>query len=196
MNISEFIFSWLKDIVLLFIIITLVDLVMPKGGMARYINFVVGLLIIFTVVNPFINLANIDFQLDREVFRNIDNISKYDEEIVNGQNDQIESLYKDKIIGEIKNYIESNSDYKILSLEVEINKEEDSFGAISYLNIMIADDIGVEESNIDIEIKPVTLEYNTRIEKNTDYLDIKNLISDRYEIHKDLIDISTIKLED
>ena len=70
MTLAEFISSWVKDIVLLFVIITLVDLVMPKGSMRRYINFVVGFLIIFTVINPFVNLTNIDFKLDREVFKN------------------------------------------------------------------------------------------------------------------------------
>lgn len=196
MNISDFIFSWLKDIVLLFIIITLVDLVMPKGSMRRYINFVVGLLIIFTVINPFINLTNLDFQLDKEVFKNINTIPNYDEDIVSSQNNLIESLYKDKIVVEMKNYIENNLDYRILSIDLDINREEDNFGTISHLNILIDDNNEVEESNIEILVKPVTLDFNTIIEKSGDFLDIKDLISDRYEIHKDLIDISTIKLED
>ena len=68
-SVSEFIYSWIKDLVIIFIIITLVDLVMPKGSMHRYIRFVIGLLIIFAVINPFVNLGNIDFQLDKEVFR-------------------------------------------------------------------------------------------------------------------------------
>src|SRR5690554_1493403 len=135
MNISDFIFSWLKDIVLLFIIITLVDLVMPKGSMRRYINFVVGLLIIFTVINPFMNLANLDFELDREVFRNIDIKPKYNEELLSDQNQHIESLYKEKIAKEMKTFLEDNSDYEIASLSVEINKGEENFGTISHLSI-------------------------------------------------------------
>lgn len=197
MSISEFIFSWIKDIVLLFIIITLVDLVMPKGSMRRYINFVVGLLIIFTVINPFMNLSSLDFQLDREVFKNIDNQPKYDGEGLDGQTEQIESLYKEKIARDIKTYLESHSEYVISSLDVEINKEEDNFGTISYLGILINDNNElVKEDGIDIQIKPVVLEYNTNLEKNNEFMDIKELISERYEIDKDLIDISTIKLED
>lgn len=197
MSISEFIFSWLKDIVLLFIIITLVDLVMPKGSMRRYINFVVGLLIIFTVINPFINLTNLNFELDREVFKNIENISKYDEDIVNDQNVQIESLYKDKIAKEIQNFIENSLDYKVSSIEVDINREEDNFGTISYLKILIDENYeDLEEKNIEIQVKAVTLEYKTNTEESNDYWDVKEQISDRYDIDKDLIDISTIKLED
>lgn len=198
MNVGDFISSWVRDLVLLFIIITLVDLVMPKGTMRRYINFVVGLLIIFTVINPFINLTSLDFQLDREVFRNIDNQFEYDEEVFNQQEDQIEFLYKEKISEEIKTYIEGNTDYKIVALDLEINKEDDNFGAISHLSILIDDgDMEDIESNIEINIKPVVFENYTRIEeKNNEYLDIKEEISNRYEIDKDLINISTRKLED
>ena len=58
MRIADFIYSWVKDLVLLFIIITLVDLVMPKGSMRRYINFVIGLLIIFAVINKYIDIIH------------------------------------------------------------------------------------------------------------------------------------------
>lgn len=197
MSISEFIFSWIRDIVLLFIIITLVDLVMPKGSMSRYINFVIGLLIIFTVINPFMNLTNLDFQLDREVFKNIDHRSGYDEDIVKGQNDEIEYLYKEKLTREIKDFVESNSEHKISSIHIEIHKEEDNFGAISYLNLWIDDgNVEINEEHIEIQVQPVALEYNTKIEKNDDFLDIKELISNKYEIDKDLIVVSTNKLED
>lgn len=197
MSVSEFIFSWVKDIVLLFIIITLVDLVMPKGNMRRYINFVVGLLIIFTVVNPFINLSKIDFQLDREVFKNIDSQAKYDEAALNDQNNQIEVLYKDKLSADIKSYLESNTDYKISSISLDIHKGEDNFGNISHLDIYLGNQ-GEEpnERDIEISVKPVILEYNKKFEDKNDYLDIKELLAYRYDIDQDLIDVSTIKLED
>lgn len=197
MSVSEFIFSWVKDIVLLFIIITLVDLVMPKGNMRRYINFVVGLLIIFTVVNPFINLSKIDFQLDREVFKNIDSQAKYDEAALNDQNNQIEVLYKDKLSADIKSYLESNTDYKISSISLDIHKGEDNFGNISHLDIYLGNQ-GEEpnERDIEISVKPVILEYKKKFEDKNDYLDIKELLAYRYDIDQDLIDVSTIKLED
>ncbi|MDR7870010.1 MAG: stage III sporulation protein AF [Tissierellaceae bacterium] len=197
MSISEFIYSWIKDLVLLFIIITLVDLIMPKGSMRRYINFVVGLLIIFTVINPFINLVNVDFQLEKEVFRNIDSKFKYDEEILDRQDEQIESIYKEKIAREVKTFVEGNTEYKISILNVEIDKTEENFGAISYLDLVILDqDVEMDENNISVQVKPVVLEYRPKIEENENFLDIKELISNRYEIGKDLINVSINKLED
>ena len=197
MSIDDFIYSWVKDLVLLFIIITLVDLVMPKGSMRRYINFVIGLLIIFAVINPFVNLSNLDLQLDREVFRNIDNQSEYNEGIIEGQEALIESLYKDKIVKEVTDFVKDNTEYTISSLDVEIDKTEGNFGAINYLNISIHhEDIEVIENSIEILVKPVVLEYKTKKEEDDEFLHIKELISDRYKIEKDSINISINKLED
>lgn len=191
MTISNFIYSWIKDLVLLFIIISLVDLIMPKGSLRRYINFVIGLLIIFTVINPFIKLTSLDFQLDREVFRNIDNAQSLDEDIVARQDEQIESLYKEKIANEIKTFVEDNTEYSLSTLNVEINKAEDNFATIAYLNMMIQDEnVGTNDDNIRIEVKPVILEANVKNHSEDDFSDIKELISKRYEIEEELISIN------
>lgn len=196
-SVSDFIYSWIKDLVIIFIIITLVDLVMPKGSMHRYIRFVIGLLIIFAVINPFVNLGNIDFQLDKEVFRNIDNQFSINEEIIEGQESQIEMLYKDKIANELEGFIDENTEYRVSELDIEIDKTEDNFGAISYINLLIQnEDMEVNEDSIGIRVKPVVLEYKNENEVNNEFLDLKDLISNRYEIDMDLIHISMNKLED
>lgn len=196
-SVSEFIYSWIKDLVIIFIIITLVDLVMPKGSMHRYIRFVIGLLIIFAVINPFVNLGNIDFQLDKEVFKNIDNQFSINEEIIEGQESQIEMMYKDKIANELEGFIDENTEYRVSELDIEIDKTEDNFGAISYINLLIQnEDMEVNEDSIGIRVKPVVLEYKIENEVNNEFLDLKDLISNRYEIDMDLIHISMNKLED
>ena len=172
---------------------------MPKGTMRRYINFVVGLLVIFTVINPFINLSNLDFQLEREVFRNIDNQIDDSEDLISGQDAQIEYLYKEKITREEIDYVENNTEYTVASIELDIDKTEENFGAISYLGLWIeSENIELDEESIDIDVEPVTLEAKvTRKDVDmAEYLPVKNLISDRYEIESDLINISKNKLED
>lgn len=199
MSISEFVYSWIKDLVLLFVIISLVELIMPKGTMRRYINFVVGLLIIFTVINPFINLSNLDFQLERELFRNIDNqIEDSEEDMISNQDAQIESIYKEKIAKEVIAYLEKNTDYKVASLDLQIDKAQENFGAISSLAIWIENErIKGDEESIDIQVKPVLLDSTSiRHDDRDEYIELKELISDEYEIERDLINISTNKLED
>ena len=97
LSISNFIYSWLKDITILFIIISLIDLIMPKGSMKRYINFVIGLLIIFTVINPFINLSKIKFNLDKEVFNNLYKTSpEYMEKLIKSQDSKMKNYIQKK----------------------------------------------------------------------------------------------------
>ena len=57
----SFISTWLKDIVVLFILISIAELIMPKGNMKKYINMVIGLLIIFTIISPFAKLLKLNF---------------------------------------------------------------------------------------------------------------------------------------
>lgn len=198
MTLAEFISSWVKDIVLLFVIITLVDLVMPKGSMRRYINFVVGFLIIFTVINPFVNLTKIDFKLDREVFKNSQVFYDLDEGLFRQQEEQIEELYKDKVAVEIRSFLEDSTDYRVAEIHLDINRDEDNYGSLAYLSILIDEgDKDAREGQGEIKISPVVLEEYRRWEGSRDeFLDLKEVVAERYKIHMDLIDISTIGLED
>lgn len=195
-TISDFIYKWIKDLVILFIIITLVDLVMPKGSTRRYIRFVIGLLIIFAVINPFVAIGNLDFQLDKEVLKNIDKPYNINEETIGLQLAEIEILYKDKLVKELRNFIDDNTEYSVSGLDIEIDKTEDNFGSISYINLLIQNGHReVNEDSFEIQVEPVVLEYNGEREEDNEFLDLKDLISNRYEIDRDSIHISN-KLED
>ena len=64
--IREFISNWIKSLVVLMIIISIVDMVMPKGNMKRYVNFIVGLIIVFSIINPFARLTNSNLSFEQE----------------------------------------------------------------------------------------------------------------------------------
>ena len=59
MGVISFINSWLKDIVVLFILISIAELIMPKGNLKKYIRLVIGLLIIYTIINPLQNYSGL-----------------------------------------------------------------------------------------------------------------------------------------
>ena len=106
-------------------------------------------------------------------------------------------MYKDKIANELEGFIDENTEYRVSELDIEIDKTEDNFGAISYINLLIQnEDMEVNEDSIGIRVKPVVLEYKNENEVNNEFLDLKDLISNRYEIDMDLIHISMNKLED
>src|SRR5690554_7845058 len=104
MGVISFINSWLKDIVVLFILISIAELIMPKGKLKKYIRLVIGLLIIYIIISPFARLFRLDFSLDKVVFNYAkpETFNSIDlEDFYLKQEKQIEKIYLDKIIEDL-----------------------------------------------------------------------------------------------
>ncbi|TCU72782.1 stage III sporulation protein AF [Tissierella praeacuta] len=200
MYIISFISTWLKDIVVLFILISIAELIMPKGNMKKYINMVIGLLIIFTIISPFAKLLKLNFNFEQSVF----NYSKPNtfkgiahNEFYTQQEKQIEKVYKEKISNEISGLIEEKTDYRVVDIIVEIIDGEENYGDIDYLDISISEnDKSIDENKIFIEkIKSVEIENNVSEQEilDTKYGELKELISASYSVDKNKINIKMYK---
>lgn len=202
MSISNFINSWLRDIVILFIFISIVDLIIAKGTMKRYIDFVIGLLVIFTVINPFLKLTNLNFNLDNAVMKHMDNSSVTSAaKIDNLVDSDIEKIYISKISNEITRLIQENSNYGVIKINLDVKKGED-FGEIKHLDIIVSNEKentqNIIQNKISVKkIEPINIGKKTKevVIENTvdDYENIKQIIFDNLNIDKTLI---TIKLQD
>lgn len=199
--ISEFIYSWLKDIVVLFVIITLVDLIMPKGNMKRYIDVFIGLILIYMVISPFLKLASIDFKLDRSIvesfsFHESDNI-----DFIKEQSGKIEELYVEKLNSRIKLLVEDSTEYKMDSIDIDIERKEEYFGEIKSIEIFLLKELNgnatKNNGEIDIQkVKKISLEKQGNLKKDDmSFKGIKTLISKELEVKENLIYIN-IKTEE
>lgn len=194
MYVISFISTWLKDIVVLFILISIAELIMPKGNMKKYINMVIGLLIIFTIISPFAKLLKLNFNLEQTVFNySKENIfeSKENNELSIQQEEQIKKIYKEKISNEISELIEEKTDYKVLDIVVGIIEKEESYGEIDYLDIVIGKETQTtSKSKIYVE-KVKSVEINSGPKENNvsdgEYEELKELISNSYLVAKDRI---------
>lgn len=205
MNVSNFINSWLKDIVILFIFISIVDLIMAKGSMKRYIDFVIGLLVIFTVINPFLKLARINFNLDNAVMKYMDNSYITSAEKIDSKSDQdIENLFISKVSNEITRLIQENSNYTVSKIYLDV-KKGDSFGEIKHLDILISDKENEKEkfNKNKIRVKKVDAisvgkEIKDQVIENTvdSYENIKQILFENLNIDKGLITIELLDEED
>ena len=60
--------SWTEQIVIAVIIVSLFELILPKGNLKKYIKVILGLYIVFCIISPFVknkniyNLENIDLE--------------------------------------------------------------------------------------------------------------------------------------
>ncbi|MBU5311028.1 stage III sporulation protein AF [Tissierella carlieri] len=199
----SFISTWLKDIVVLFILISIAELIMPKGNMKKYINMVIGLLIIFTIISPFAKLLKLNYNFEQSVFNySKPNIfdNEQDNELYTQQEKQIEKIYKEKISKEITGLIEEKTDYRVVDIVVGIIEKEENYGEIDHLNILVGEKEQItDKSKIYVEkVKTIEIQNNIKDTKSLDedhkdLTDLKDLISNNYLVDKDRINIEIDK---
>jgi stage III sporulation protein AF len=59
----EWLTNWLKEIILVILLATFVDLLLPSSTMHRYVKVVLSLLILLTILSPVLSLLRADFPL-------------------------------------------------------------------------------------------------------------------------------------
>ncbi|HLR20442.1 MAG TPA: stage III sporulation protein AF [Tissierellaceae bacterium] len=193
MKISNFIYSWLKDLVILFSIISLIDLIMPKSSIKKHINFVIGLLIIFTVINPFINISKVNFNLDKGVLNNLNdtvsttNIDNLNNNILDKQQKQIDEVYKEKITEEISKTIQESDNYRVYDINIKVDYSEENYGYIETLDIVLSEN---KENNINIGVDTINFkDFKNQNESEKNFSQLKDHLSQVLEVDPKNINI-------
>ncbi|KPU28085.1 hypothetical protein TR13x_01730 [Caloranaerobacter sp. TR13] len=202
--------QWTITIVTLVVLITFLEIILPKSDLKKYINITTGFLLIITILNPFIKLLSNDINIEKEVFKNIvinsdNNFYITDDYRIYQKNQTIE-LYKNKIKRYIKKTIEDKFKYKVIEVSIEIEKKEtENFGKIKKINLVLSqENVAIENYNTydknSINIEPVSeIEVklkNTKMENiknseeiNSKLAEIKTLISNNFKIPRESISI-------
>lgn len=197
----EFLKDWVTNIVVLVILISFLEIILPTSNMKRYINMIIGLLVIIVLINPFIKLLTDNMSIEKEVLSNIletNEVLTGEESFKDIQNNQVINIYKDSVKKEILDLIDSKTQYKIdsLSLEINENREDEEFGEIVGVSLVInstsqeVNNNENEKKNIKVDkVKKVSVnvdkESNTKNKNNSsEYNDLRRLISDSYRIEE------------
>lgn len=205
----ELLREWIITIISTIIFIAFVEILIPNSKQKRYIDMVVGFLIVIVILNPLINIINsgIDFEgeilevsneLELATAKNrVDNI-KFN------NNEAIVKLYKDKISIQLKNRIEENTEYLVEEAIVKIEEdiENVNFGSINSFDITLKGDFKNEKNKDSVEskIEPVQINIaidkksNNTVEANSILIDnevdlIKDDISNFYSLDRESITI-------
>lgn len=150
-GVVEFLKVWIKDIAIIFVLISIVEIALPNSNMKRYIDMLIGILVIIVIITPFIKLIHKDFYVDKEIFKNRvgqirfeykDNI-----ELALLQEEQIKDLYVNKIKDEIEGYILETTEYEVDEIKISINEDEGNFGEIKDLELILRENVNREEIN-------------------------------------------------
>lgn len=66
-GIIEFSKIWVKDIAMVLAIISIVEIILPNSNMKKYIDMIIGILVIVVIITPFTKLINKDVHLDTHI---------------------------------------------------------------------------------------------------------------------------------
>lgn len=193
--ITNFLKEWIIQIVSVFIFVSLLEIVLPNGQMKKYIDMIIGLLIIIVIINPFINLIFKDIDIERNIFTSsqiVANKYQVDEDILKLQQDQMKSAYVLKVEEDIMKIIEEKTKYKVLNVKVETvdELEDEEFGMVTKVYLDVDEKQDVVNSNEEVvnikSVENINVDWSSdqtiREAESGDYNEIKNIISTKYDI--------------
>lgn len=124
----SFINSWTQGIVVSVIISGIIEMIIPKGNMKKYINVIVGIYILFSIVSPiFSKFSNKDIEqiLDIEKYaKQIENSEKTISQTLEVNNSRtIKDIYVDNLENDIKNKV-NDKGYETKELYIKVRDDE------------------------------------------------------------------------
>ncbi len=200
MSIINFFRSWVVDLVIMFIFITILQLVLPSTNMKRYIDVIIGFLIILVVIRPFVKILSGDIKLEQNYLnRSIDNITvnyKEDEEFLNMHKEQIIDLYKKNLEEKIKGTVKDETEYKAeeVNLTIVEDDKDPKYGELIGVALTVNLDSKNEEIKENtIKVDEVKIKGKKGKNKSNENINISNeikkIISKNYNVSKDNIEV-------
>ncbi len=203
MAVIEFLTLWIKDIAIIFVLISIIQIVLPNNNMKRYVDMIIGFLIIIVIISPFVNLLYKDFNIDKEIFKKTNEQIKFQHmdnlDLDSTQEEQIKEIYTGKIKDEIRDLIHENTNYKIENVNVSIYEDNTQYGNIKDIELILKEDKRKDENKEEPKnlitisnIQKISIGENKELTTalmEFDDKEIKNLISKNHNISEENIRI-------
>lgn len=194
----EFLSSWAQGIIVAVIIATLIEMILPNSSSKKYVKVVIGMYILFTIVSPIIKKLG-----GKDINLNTINIEKYEQQISKSDN-TISRKFEDNNTRSIKDIYVSNlkadisaklkeKGYNIDTSDIQIKDDENY--TIEKITLKLIKMEQKQGKNNEIVINTVEIG-NTISQKDSktlsddDKQEVKDYISETYDIDKKNINIS------
>lgn len=203
--------EWIITIVSVIIFITFLEILIPNSNNKRYINVVVGLLIMIVILKPLIYFMEEEMNLGEKILQT-SNYLEYEttkKRVSNNdyfQTEAVIQLYKQYLREQMKNRLENMTDYLVADIQLVIDdKEEDGFGVIQEIDIIfenlsqISKTTAMEKGETrDIKIDVSLSKNNNTVETQSIWINneeelIKDDFSIYYNLPRDNINIYILK---
>ena len=195
----NFLKQWSNQIIVAVIVSTIIEMILPEGNNKKYIKMIIGLYVLFTIIQPVItkltgNEINLnDFNYNKYLKDTVQ-VSSSTEQFEDTNSKLIKQTYIDSIKRDIQQKIEQKG-FKVLKCELDITQDENLLKNIE-LNL----EKNTKEENTDlnnkIQINEVNISKNTIDEKKKDVIsdkdkqELKKYLSEEYKIDANSIKIN------
>ena len=194
----EFLSSWAQGIIVAVIIATLIEMILPNNSSKKYVKVVIGMYILFTIVSPIIKKLG-----GKDINLNTINIEKYERQISKSDNTisrkfeenntrSIKDIYASNLKADISAKLKEKG-YEIDTSDIQIKDDENY--TIEKITLKLIKMEQKQEKNNEIVINTVEIG-NTISQKDSktlsddDKQEVKDYISETYDIDKKNINIS------
>ena len=198
----KFLSNWIEQIAIAVIIVSILEMLLPKGNIKKYIKVILGIYVVFCMISPFINKQDL-YAMD---FSNIMATYNVTENNQTNSSTDIEKMYKSTFEDDIKRRLEREG-YRVKSCNIDavFNAEKKDAG-IKKIEIVLLSKIednsqpnSNQTNKIDInKIQEVQINIGESTKDETEdkkeitqkeINNLKKLLSEHYEIYKKIIDI-------
>ena len=175
-----FIKTWVSQIIVAVIISTIIELILPNGNNKKYIKMIIGMYILFTIVQPIAskitgnNLKITNFNYEK--YFNEDIIESSSQDFENNNSKLIEQAYINNIKEDVVQKLKQKG-YEVIECDIEIlgNENKEEYGSIRSIDLTVKE-LSVEneeynnENDINIENIEIDISNNTtKIVNETDF---------------------------
>lgn len=177
----DFILSWIRNIVIYLILISIVLAVIPSEKYKKYVQLFLGLVLAVLVARPLLKLIQQDsllneyFQFYPAVTNQIEELPEL-KEVEEQRNQAILDAYQAQIQEELS-ICANEKGWNIVELEIQWGKEE-NFGVIQQMQIYLED-----REEEDFIVAPIVIEKGEAVHKQEDQMQQwKREIAKEYQV--------------
>ncbi len=162
--------AWCEGIIIAIIISIIIEMILPDGKNKKYVKVVIGIYIMFVVLNPILEIINYDI--------NFDDIFKFEDIEASATSDlNIKQAYLVGIEESLKLEIE-NLGYEVQDVNVYVDSEYENIEKIELEITRKKDEI--------VTVKPIIIG-NQEERPNFNYIDIIEYLKKNYSVNEDKI---------
>lgn len=163
--------NWCEGIIVAVIISIIIEAILPEGNNKKYVKVVIGVYIIFTILNPF--LGKLDNKIELSNILDLPTV-----ETASMDTSNIQQVYAKGIEESLKKEIQEEFGCNVPSIQITYDETYENIEQIS---------LQIQETGVSqIEKVQIGNQINSQ-ETQKDYPEIKDFIAENYEIEENKI---------